>query len=165
MDRFKMADAPAGSWQTETPERKQWTHEATGYPCLMVRNAVGAWCGYVGVWSDHPVRGMGYDELNERYPNLPSHGELTYAGGRNFDRPQNDERPIWWVGFDCSHAFDLCPAYPELSVGSVSEYRTEEYVTDLVDALAVALGEIPAEKKESLNLDREVTTEDLLGDL
>lgn len=33
-----------GPWQHE-PDRVDWYDEGTGLPCLMIRNAIGAWCG------------------------------------------------------------------------------------------------------------------------
>lgn len=45
-----------GEWLHE-PDKKQWTDQDTGYPCLIVRNRVGALCGYVGVPLDHPYFG------------------------------------------------------------------------------------------------------------
>ncbi len=50
-----------GPWQDE-PDKVQWTDEATGLPCLMLRSRHGGnWCGYVGVAPDHPAFGLSYD--------------------------------------------------------------------------------------------------------
>jgi hypothetical protein len=46
-----------GPWDTE-PDRLEF--EAEGFPCLMVRNKSGAWCGYVGVPPTHPWHGTWY---------------------------------------------------------------------------------------------------------
>lgn len=37
-----------GPWDGE-PDKMQWTDPATGLDCLIVRNTLGALCGYVGV--------------------------------------------------------------------------------------------------------------------
>ena len=37
-----------GEW-TDEPDKLQWVDEATGFDCLIVRNSLGALCGYVGV--------------------------------------------------------------------------------------------------------------------
>lgn len=58
MDKSTWGDGP---WQHE-PDKVQWTDEATGLPCLAVRNRFGAWCGYVGVDEDHPWHGLGCDD-------------------------------------------------------------------------------------------------------
>lgn len=105
-----------GEWQDE-PDKMQWQDEATGLPCLIVRNGevTGALCGYVGVPESHPYFEKGYDDVN-----VDVHGGLTFA---NFCRPREDEAQgichtpapgepdhVWWLGFDCAHAGDLSPA-------------------------------------------------------
>lgn len=47
-------------WKDE-PDRKEWRDEATGMPCLALRNSMGAWCGYVAVAPTHPAHGLHYD--------------------------------------------------------------------------------------------------------
>jgi hypothetical protein len=54
-------DFPAGPWMGE-PDKKQWPDPATKLPCLIVRNAMGALCGYVGVTEGHPLYGKKYGE-------------------------------------------------------------------------------------------------------
>jgi hypothetical protein len=110
-----------GPWDAE-PDKAQWTDEATGLPCLMVRGPHGALCGYVGVNPGHPWHGKGYDDCTvydgpdddwDRYPSV--HGGLTYADGCSHGDParsichipapgQPDD--VWWLGFDCAHAGD-----------------------------------------------------------
>lgn len=51
----------AGPWSNE-PDKAQWTDAATGLPCLIVRNRLGALCGYVGVATDHPWHGKSYHD-------------------------------------------------------------------------------------------------------
>lgn len=51
MDKSKWNRGP---WDSE-PDKKQWQDEATGLPCLIVRNRMGALCGYVGVPESHPL--------------------------------------------------------------------------------------------------------------
>lgn len=62
-----------GPWLTE-PDKKQWQDQATGVPCLAVRNHSGAWCGYVGVPPGHPAHGKDYDSVD-----VEVHGGLTFA--------------------------------------------------------------------------------------
>ncbi len=46
-----------GQWDSE-PDKKQWLDEATGLPCLIVRQReAGHLCGYVGVPKSHPLHG------------------------------------------------------------------------------------------------------------
>jgi hypothetical protein len=88
-----------GEWQDE-PDKVQWKDEATGLPCLIVRNWSGALCGYVGVTEGHPFYEKDYGatlphECDEscnaehdyhRYEASPggalgAHGGITFAGG------------------------------------------------------------------------------------
>lgn len=49
---------PSGPWDDE-PDRVEWRDEATGLPCLALRNDMfGSWCGYVAVPPGHPVHGL-----------------------------------------------------------------------------------------------------------
>lgn len=69
---------PRGEWINE-PDKKQWTDEETGLPCLIVRTPWGGnLCGYVGVTSNHPFHGKEYsvDGLE-----IEVHGGLTFASG------------------------------------------------------------------------------------
>lgn len=160
-----------GAWVDE-PDKAQWRDEATGLPCLLVRNQLGALCGYVGVYPDHPyfakqermcteaeclervrqeieagraelatlaeedakwrVMSLNMSEMmlkrgHARCEN-PKHAVSDYAldvhGGITFsdfchtegdesksichiERP--DEPRVWWLGFDCAHAWDVTP--------------------------------------------------------
>ena len=50
-----------GPWHDE-PDKLQWSNALTGLPCLIVRNQLGALCGYVGIDSNHPWFGLLYHE-------------------------------------------------------------------------------------------------------
>lgn len=129
-----------GEWQYE-PDKKQWSDEETGYPCLIVRNQYGALCGYVGVSEGHPLFGKHYDRAE-----VEVHGGLTFSdrctpsadeshGICHID-PSNDN--VWWLGFDCAHAWDIVPALA-VRYGLVSPddiYRNIAYVTSEVQSLA-----------------------------
>jgi len=65
---------PRGVWDHE-PDKVQWQDEDTGLPCLIVRNPVGALCGYVGVPEGRPCHGKEYDTVD-----VECHGGLTFAG-------------------------------------------------------------------------------------
>jgi len=123
---------PRGEWDSE-PDKAQWTDEATGLPCLVVRGPSGALCGYVGVAEGHPWFGKDYDDVDAE-----CHGGLTFS---NFCQPHEDnpERGIchivddeedghvWWVGFDCAHSGDLAPRH-DFSFGNYDTYRNLAYV-------------------------------------
>lgn len=96
-----------GPWQTE-PDRLEWRDAFSGLPCLIVRNAVGALCGYVGVPPGHPWHGKNYDDVDAQ-----AHGGLTYSAA--CDGPichvpaPGEPADVWWLGFDCAHFMDLVP--------------------------------------------------------
>jgi hypothetical protein len=96
-----------GAWQDE-PDKMQWPDEATGLPCLIVRNRLGALCGYVGVPETHAAYGLNYDgtpsaEFQERIEQtrkrFPIITKLTDGGadfGAAFEKamegvPERDE--------------------------------------------------------------------------
>ena len=98
-----------GPWDDEC-DRDSWNDEATGLPCIIKRHPhSGHWCGYVGVPAGHPWNGKGYDDCG---PDV--HGGLTYAekcdgdpvGGVCHVAAAGEDDAVWWLGFDCAHAWD-----------------------------------------------------------
>ena len=91
-----------GPWQDE-PDRFEWRHK--GVPCLALRGPWGAWCGYVAAEPGHPWHG--------HEPDAEVHGDVTFTGtcsGHICHVPEPGEPDdVWWLGFDCAHAFDLQP--------------------------------------------------------
>lgn len=146
----------AGPWDSE-PDKIQWVDDATGLDCLMHRNRMGSWCGYVGVAEGHPLFEKQYDQCE-----ADVHGGLTYS---DFCQDTDDEskgvchvplegRPhrVWWLGFDCAHYNDATPAYTSqryktmfagLPIDERNTYRDRAYVeqevTQLAAQIAVAL--------------------------
>lgn len=116
--QYHTMDDKAGQWGdgpwVEEPDKLQWTDSATGYPCLIVRNRMGALCGYVGVAEGHPYFGKHYDEVS-----VNVHGGLTFAslcqeGPEDhaichIPAPGQPDH-VWWFGFDCSHGMDYSPS-------------------------------------------------------
>lgn len=147
---------PAGPWNSE-PDKAQWTDEATGLDCLVVRNDFGALCGYAGVTDGHPLFEVFYGACPvgcdvERWecPHKPesvldAHGGITFSGSCQEDdkeqgichvSPGGDR--TWWFGFDCGHYMDACPGTP---FGSLRRgfYRDIGYVREQCRALAAQL--------------------------
>jgi len=102
-----------GPWQNE-PDKIQWLDEATGLPCLIVRGPQGSLCGYVGVSEGHPSFQSRISDVD-----VEVHGGLTFADFCSTDprheqgichvvEPGENDR-VWWLGFDCAHAWDLSP--------------------------------------------------------
>jgi hypothetical protein len=155
-----------GPWRDE-PDKIQWQDGATGLPCLIVRNSMGALCGYVGVAEGHPwfdkdynrgkVTGCGdtCDHENEYHYQCTPAGSLRVHGGITFSdfcqphdteddgichlpAPGEPER-VYWFGFDCGHHGDGIPARNFQMQMGYSQYRDIEYVRAEVRQLAAQL--------------------------
>ena len=155
-----------GPWDNE-PDKAQWTDEATGLPCLIVRNSMGALCGYVGVSSDHPWHGRDYNDCGnydpepegyepDWYPDV--HGGLTYSAGCAHGEPESSichipepgqPDDVWWLGFDCAHSGDKSdmaqdPAWRERWPRHGDVYRDFGYVRAECARLAALAAKLSA---------------------
>lgn len=152
---------PDGPWNKE-PDRVQFEHE--GLPCLLIRNELGAWCGYVGVYIDSPLFGICDSEIE-----LPSHCEVNSfeSSVEREDKlwlelPLPEDVPIdvnnieeaidnhvrvplrvWFFGFDCCHYRDLVPGMGVLTKGIDKHmrgvYRDYKYVVQVCKDMAEAI--------------------------
>ena len=158
-----------GEWQHE-PDKLQWVDEATDLDCLIVRNRLGALCGYVGVPPEHPWHGKSYGEKVIEGGSewewdgcidglMDVHGGLTYSGSCQEGAPEADgichvpapgrTGDVWWFGFDCAHLHDVSPWMNtrdrERGFGPLHEhgatYKTVGYVRDECARLARQLRE------------------------
>ena len=77
---------PKCEWQEE-PDKMQWTDAATGLLCLLVRNNLGALCGYVGVSEGHPLFQMDDSAFYWRGIDLDVHGGVNYTSLCQESRP------------------------------------------------------------------------------
>lgn len=148
----------AGPWSDE-PDKAQWVDEATNLDCLIVRNRLGALCGYVGVPPEHPLHGKDYDQAHEAAA-IEVHGGLTFADrcqegaedGPGICHVPEPGRPakVWWLGFDCAHAWDLVPGMRDVyeragivgPAGYRDVYRDFDYVRSEVASLAAQLSAV-----------------------
>jgi hypothetical protein len=155
-----------GPWDKEPEDRVQWSDEATGLPCMLLRTPVGAWAGYVGVEPGHPLYGVDEHEL-------PGHKGVNYHNYTNElhyiapDPPSeqaiDEEHPeaiidiirlpmqLWFFGFDAAHGGDLIPGLDALNFGGIDNrralslyerqesYRTAAYMQAQCAELAMAL--------------------------
>ena len=127
-----------GPWDNE-PDKVEFRDPVTSLPCLIVRNPLGALCGYVGVPEGHPWYEKEYEEIDVRV-----HGGLTYSAFCT-EGPQEEsichvgEDKVWWLGFDCCHLGDFTEMkgrfYPHLKQNP-DIYRDIEYVKTEVRNLA-----------------------------
>jgi hypothetical protein len=151
-----------GPWDDE-PDKIQWVDRETGLDCLIVRNRLGALCGYVGLPPEHPCHGADYDAVRrpeddeDGYDYIDVHGGLTYADSCQEDAEESKGichvplpgRPadVWWLGFDCAHSMDVVPGMDATtrSMGRAplrfggEQYRTIDYVRSECARLAEQL--------------------------
>lgn len=128
-------------------DKKQWVDPGTGLACLIVRQPrLGHWCGYVGVPEGHKYYGVDDADV----PDISVHGGLTFS---NFCHESDDpsrgichvsDEKVWWLGFDCAHAFDLSPLIRRMRLEPTTLdyrdiYRTQEYVESQCTELAKQL--------------------------
>jgi hypothetical protein len=152
-----------GPWDSE-PDKAQWIDEATGLDCLIVRQGnSGHLCGYVGLPPEHPWHGIDYDGCTKTPPceeswcnhgpdaRVEVHGGLTFAArcqehaepGTGICHIPEPGRPadVWWLGFDCAHAWDMSPGRGYDFGEERENYKTFGYVQDEVTRLAAQLAE------------------------
>lgn len=134
---------PPGAWHRES-DKAVWVDGATNLDCMIVRNRLGALCGYVGVSVGHPC-------FEQSEADVEVHGGITFSNfcDDNETRCHEDRichvaqagRPerVWWLGFDCSHARDFCPRWHARGGIGYGEYRDMEYVIREVQRLAQQL--------------------------
>jgi hypothetical protein len=146
------ADRPDNELTRFEPDKVQWLDPATGLDCLIVRNPVGALCGYVGVTRQYREYGR-----KESYTDLSPINQLEVHGGVTFTDRCNEDAPegtgvchvpfpgrtddIWWIGFDCAHSGDDMPWMAEVPGTNLrallgGSYRDINYVKSEVTHLA-----------------------------
>ena len=140
----------AGEWNHE-PDKAQWINLDAKLDCLIVRNHMGALCGYVGVPKKHPFYQKSYSQVFETPDvEIRVHGGLTF-NGLCLEFPNEDEgegifhvvevanKKVWWFGFDCAHCDDMVPGFGWDITPSCAYYRNFEYVARETNSLAVQL--------------------------
>lgn len=125
----------AGPWQDE-PDRVDFV--AHGFSCMLRRQHHGVWCGYVGVPREHPLYGKDWRDTHE-IGELSAHRGINYSDlcddGEICHVPQPGmPADVWWLGFDCGHAFDFQPALEARLRGCI-EGAEERGLRFLADAL------------------------------
>lgn len=156
-DLLDKSDWGDGPWQME-PDKIQWQDNATGLPCLVVRNHYGVWCGYVGVSKTHPSYEKNYDDVH-----VNVHGGLTFSAKCHPDGKichlvsEGEDDNVWWLGFDCGHGCDVSPAlrsyykkkgfpltpFDRDPLDQDEVYRDLAYVKGQVEQLAAQLTALP----------------------
>lgn len=117
--------------------KKDWVTVA-GYRALVVLACDGSHhCGYVGIPKSHPLCGVGYCHA----PNFRVHGGLTFADNRD------DDKKLWWFGFDCAHAGDIMrmEGFKDIAMPGVT-FKDVDYVVAECEQLAQQLKTVQSEK-------------------
>lgn len=143
-----------GIWDTE-PNRIEF--KSSGFDCLMVRNDMLCWCGYVGVKPSHPAHGKHYDKVD-----VEVHGGLTYGNRCNGKICHISEAPddTYWLGFDTAHSMDempvmrhyrMLPGWPSSTFKEIypDTYRDVNYVKAEVEKLARQFKEMESVSQEN----------------
>ena len=111
-----------GVWQDE-PDEIAWVDPITGTNCLMRKNDLGAWCGYIGI-SPELLEGVEVDDIFV-------HGGVTYTSHEMPGRGTSHQE-LLWIGFDCCHMYDFVPGMAALAASYPNRvgtfYRNREYV-------------------------------------
>lgn len=121
------ANWPKGEWDGE-PDKLLWKHK--GFDCMIVRNQMGALCGYVGVQEGHPWFGQDYSDVN-----ADAHGGLTYGDYCQGHICHPGPEKTYWLGFDCAHSGDIVPGMMKYGL-DYGDYRNLNYVKHEVNRLA-----------------------------
>ena len=120
------------------------------YTGLCVRNAVGAWCGYVLLEASHPT--VKWAESQEHL-GFWVHGGVTFNGLIDgVEKPEAstlkfmrqdycDQNQMYAIGFDCAHAGDAVPMlYDTAGICTPdSIYRDLDYVKEQIKELAIQI--------------------------
>lgn len=134
---------PDGPWKHEA-DKVVWRNKSVcPFVMMIVRSHHGALCGYVGVPGGHPLHGVHCaDNRITVAMHFACNGGVTYAGKWEETIVDTGE-PVWWFGFDCAHAWDVCPApgrdMPLGGVHSDATYKTLWEVKQHTESLGKAL--------------------------
>jgi hypothetical protein len=110
--------------------------------CEIIRNGLGALCGYVCINSDNSLYRLDYDEISFLIDYTP-HGGLTWS--------EDNGSGSWQIGFDCIHAGDFCPNLPSNYGGGI--YRDLEFVKSECKKLAESVSKHSKLIKRLKNID------------
>lgn len=146
---YNKAEWPAGPW-IEEPDYMLWLSPDSMYPCVLRRNMLGAWAGFVGIAPDHPLYQATHTEM--AIESIDIYGGVVFTGFS----PEDDievSPPIrrWWIGFGCMTPDDATPrqakkpkstkkvAPKKSTKKSAATYKTIEFVRAHTESLAAQL--------------------------
>ena len=128
-----------GEWDSE-PDRMDFIH--AGFSCLILRNDIGNWCGYVGVPKEHTCYGKGEEDFLV-------HGGITYTSKCKppiCHIPQEGmPDDVWWLGFDTAHLGDMSPC-KSIHLFPGDTYKNMQYIINETKSLAEQLSEVTMDR-------------------
>jgi len=124
----------------DTIAKEPWIKifEAEGLICIIIRNVLMNYCGYVVIPNDHPLYDKSQEEIEDL---LEVHGGITHVGSLSW-APN-----LFLIGFDCGHAHDIVPAMMKhfstyVETHGNATYRDINYVEQEVRRLAKQISNI-----------------------
>mmetsp|Transcript_9446 Transcript_9446/g.10790 ORF Transcript_9446/g.10790 Transcript_9446/m.10790 type:complete len:227 (+) Transcript_9446:43-723(+) len=141
--------------------------EASGFPCIVVRNSMLCNLGYIILPPSHPFHGESCTHLTAA--SIPVHREWTYAKSyedsanlsKLFETTEPNDND-WVVGFDCNWATDYLPLSGKCTnifTGELKVYRDVPFVENKLREAAAVLRNIT-----TTNIDDENKNNDDDGD-
>ena len=115
-----------GPWDREPLDKAVWVHN--GYDCMIKRNGLGAWCGYVAVKGGHPLYGKDYFDIYGPMETLSYSAECT----GDICHLADDGEHVWWFGIDAANGYNDFPS--KWAMGH--HYCTQEEMVKKVMAMA-----------------------------
>jgi hypothetical protein len=146
----------AGPWDDEA-DAYRWT--AHGLECNLLRNQLGAWCGYVAVPETHPDYRVDYYDLD-----YDVHYGLTYGAESDWVKDGISYKRPFSFGFDCAHLGDLVPYttakhYRDYGISRDSTYRTVEWVATQTEWLAEQIADGRSRQTSDRNIFTDIVRE------
>jgi hypothetical protein len=132
-----------GPWTTE-PDGQDWLDCETFYACVLRRNLFGAWTGYVGVDTGHPLYEVSKDAQEFEFVDIHNGVKFTIFAP-DLDSSFHPLQSRWWVGFECTGQEDLLPVQLKMAemkmavVLAGAVYRDLHFAQCVVELLAAQL--------------------------
>lgn len=116
---------PDGPWNNED-DREEF--DIDGVPCVLQRDRLGYWCGYVLLSNGHPWANKSPEQIKAQV-----YGAVKHVG----DIPEKAGK---WAGFACNEPGDLLPGMMKWKRESLSDgiYRDFDFAMNECAKLAAA---------------------------
>lgn len=133
---------PEGAWSQE-PDKVVWIDEVTKLDCMLLRNDLGTWCGYVGVPETHPYFGLDCKRVEFAFEREIDFSSTCKVGASEDEKVvchcrTYEHGETWWFGFNLASCWDYIPILTH-QVATTQDYRDINYARTLVESLSLAL--------------------------